>query len=976
VRAVRSLRAIFRLAAQRVWSNLGLMAGTALGLVVAVALATSVPMYVDGVNERVLQRALVAPDTGRARPPFAFLYRYLGDSNGPLAWADAGRAEQFFAERLPGMIGLSQEVAATFVRTAKGRLYPGEASDYDQRAQMDWLDVGTIHDLQKHIELVDGRLPSVPAAGDVIDVLMAEDKANEFGVLAGEQFLLIIGPENKPFRLKLRVAGIWRAVDATEDFWFYDPGSLNSTLLVDENVFADAIVPQIGPKPVEQALWYQVYDGSRLHAADALGYLGRWLYAGTEAGTVLPGVSLDLSPLDAVNAFAWTSRLLTILLYVFTLPIAAIIIGFISINSMLVVQRQRNEIAVLRSRGTTAPQIGGLYLLEGLILSIVALAAGPWLGRLMAQAMAHTQSFLSFGAGPASPIEITRQSLLIGAAAAGIATLAGVLPALGAARHTIVTYKQDLVRSLRRPWWQAVYLDLWLLAVPAYGYYELKQRGTISFLGKDLVTAAGDPFSNPLLFLVPTLFVFALAVFFLRLFPWLMRALAALVQPLPDAAPLLALRQLERQWKHYTGPLFLIMLTLGLACFTASMAKTLDLALTDRTYYTIGADLHVVEMGDTSELPGSSAPAAGGAATQAATGQPADQMSEDSGGYWSFLPVSEHTKVPGVLDATRVAGFEAVAKLGDQQIDGMVLGVDRLDFARVVPFRADYAGRAAGGGDAGQSLGALMNRLARQDGAVLVTTSFMRSQGLKIGDPLSLQVTAGTESHDVPAVVAGAVDYFPLLYPDDGPFFVANLDYLFERFGGERPYDVMLRTAPGSKTADIRSGLDDLGLSVISVDDARAAIDKERLRPERQGLLGLLSVGFLASAALTVLGFLFYAFLSFRQRFIQLGMLRALGLSMVQMIGFLGLEQLVLIVTGVAAGTGAGVLASKLFIPFLQVQSGAHPQVPPFRVLVAWDEIFRVYAIFGAMLLVAIAGLAWFLVRLRIAEAVKLGETA
>ena len=42
----------------------------------------------------------------------------------------------------------------------------------------------------------------------------------------------------------------------------------------------------------------------------------------------------------------------------------------------------------------------------------------------------------------------------------------------------------------------------------------------------------------------------------------------------------------------------------------------------------------------------------------------------------------------------------------------------------------------------------------------------------------------------------------------------------------------------------------------------------ERQRPERQGFYGLLSVGFVASAFLTVLGFLFYSLLSLQRRFV------------------------------------------------------------------------------------------------------------
>ena len=89
---------------------------------------------------------------------------------------------------------------------------------------------------------------------------------------------------------------------------------------------------------------------------------------------------------------------------------------------------------------------------------------------------------------------------------------------------------------------------------------------------------------------------------------------------LPSTALLLALRQLARAWTQYTSPLLLIMLTLGLACFTASMAKTLDRALIDRTYYEVGADLRLSELGEpsggesesTAGVPGNAASGAAG----------------------------------------------------------------------------------------------------------------------------------------------------------------------------------------------------------------------------------------------------------------------------------------------------------------------------------------------------------------------------
>jgi putative ABC transport system permease protein len=535
--------------------------------------------------------------------------------------------------------------------------------------------------------------------------------------------------------------------------------------------------------------------------------------------------------------------------------------------------------------------------------------------------------------------------------------LTTLLPALSAAGHTIVTHKQEQARALRRPVWQRYFLDLFLLAPPLYGYYLLRQRGTISVnLGGG---ATSDPFQNPLLFLVPTLFIFSLGLLFIRLFPVLMSALAWIADWLPGTPSVLALRHLARSSKHYTGPLLLLILTLGLAAFTASMALTLDNHLLDQVYYQIGADLHLVEMGESTETSQEQSIFA------SQTSLPEEEEKE-SGPKWLFLPVSDHLSVEGVQEATRVGEYRAQSSLGKRE-EGTFVGVDRIDFSQVAFFRRDFAP---------DSLGGLMNLLALDSRALLVERSFLARNALNIGDPLRLELTMIGEQRTVEFIVAGVLDMFPTQYPEDGPFFVGNLDYAFQQMGDEYPYDVWLTTDGARPDEDIMADLREMGFFVMSYDDARLMILKEQTQPARQGLFGVLSVGFLAAAGLTVLGFLLYAVFSFRQRFIELGVLRAIGLSVGQMAAFLAGEQLALIVTGAAAGTGLGVWASRLFIPFLQVRGGAHPHTPPFVVQVAWADIFQIYAIFGGMLLVAVAVMLVLLIRMRVFEAIKLGEVA
>jgi putative ABC transport system permease protein len=271
-----------------------------------------------------------------------------------------------------------------------------------------------------------------------------------------------------------------------------------------------------------------------------------------------------------------------------------------------------------------------------------------------------------------------------------------------------------------------------------------------------------------------------------------------------------------------------------------------------------------------------------------------------------------------------------------------------------------------------------MNALAADPDGVLVERRFLRENGLRVGDLLQVRVRTTETNNENPMKIVGDFDYFPTWYrelAEGKPLLVANLDTIFERTGGERPYDVWVKTAP---TIDYEQMVDDLRDVEIAVMDYKAAAVKvaaELRRPERQGLFGVLSVGFLAAALLTVLGFLLYALFSFRRRFIELGTLRAIGLSTRQLAIFLTCELTFLIVLGLGIGTWIGTFISRQFIPYLQIGKGPTASVPPFTVDIAWFAVTRLYLLFGVLFLVAFLVLIILLSRMKVFQAIKLGET-
>ena len=950
---------VVRVALKRLWNNKGLTFCAIVGLIVAVGLISSVPLYTDAANFKVLEEQLERGSADRRHPPFAFMYRYIGAWHGPIEWSDYQSVNEYISESVPGVINLPVELTTRYVRTDNFSLFPAsEAAYIGLRQPLGWINLAFIDNIQDHIHILEGQYPADAAAdAEIFDVMVSHAFALETGLQVGEEYVAFMRGGSaesaaRPTQLALRVSGVWAPRDESDPIWFYSPRSLETSLLITPETFRLRIAPSM-QNEVYAAVWYTVFDGQNVRTDDVPSLLGRMTFANTHVSRLLPNTVLDVSPMDALQTYRWTTFVMTIVLYVFSVPILGLVLYFIGVISGLIVTRQRVEIAILKSRGAGDLQVLGIYALEGALIGIVGLGLGLLLGRWLALIMGNTISFMAFGQRVPLPVMMTPRSIRLGLVGVGIALLASLLPAMQAARLTIVTYKQDRARSMERPFWQRYFLDILLLAPVIYGYYVLDSRGTIGILGD----GTGDPFQDPLLFLVPSLAIMAFSLLMVRIFPLLMELLAWITSHLSrSVSVVLAFRQLARVSRQYTGSLLLLILTLSLATFTASMARTLDQSLIDRMYYRYGADYHLVEVGEP--------PPENGGNEEASD---ASMTATESGG-WVFVPVSEHLKVDGIEAATRVGVYRTDALIGNERYRGVFYGIDRLDFPKVAFFRRDFASN---------QLGVLMNRLAIDHSAMLVSPNFMSDHRLQVGDTVTLRISAWGGQAEAKFIIADAVRYFPTFYPDNNEnryLFVGNLDYLFQEMGGLFPYDVWVRASRPLDVEQVRSDLYSLDINVLRMQGSLDAVDREQARPERTGVFGILSVGFVAAAMLTVLGFLLHSFISFRQRYIEFGVLRAIGLSVGQMIGFLGIEQLTLILTGTTAGTILGVWVSRVFIPFLQVGTAANINVPPFVVLIAWEDIITIYLVFGAMLICAVAGMIWFLLHLRIFEAVKLGE--
>jgi putative ABC transport system permease protein len=92
----------------------------------------------------------------------------------------------------------------------------------------------------------------------------------------------------------------------------------------------------------------------------------------------------------------------------------------------------------------------------------------------------------------------------------------------------------------------------------------------------------------------------------------------------------------------------LLIVTLSLAGFTASMAKSLDTNLLERNHYIAGSDVMLFDMGQDT---GSSGPSAPGSIESAMVANPDDNKL--TGPKYFFLPVTDYMSIPRVWPTPR-----------------------------------------------------------------------------------------------------------------------------------------------------------------------------------------------------------------------------------------------------------------------------------------------------------------------------------
>ncbi|HEY7357055.1 MAG TPA: FtsX-like permease family protein, partial [Ktedonobacterales bacterium] len=472
-------------------------------------------------------------------------------------------------------------------------------------------------------------------------------------------------------------------------------------------------------------------------------------------------------------------------------------------------------------------------------------------------------------------------------AAAACASITLIVATRRAAEYTVLTQRREAARDERRPRWERWYLDVVaaLLALAGYGAaLYITQTGAVDAQVNLLI-------STPLALATPFFLVLAGLLCLLRFFPLLVRRLARVASRRPAAAPMLALAQMARAPRQALRLILLLGLATSFAIFSLVFTATEPQQLANVAAHLVGADF------------------SGSFFTTEAT--------------WPTLPrrTAAYRALPGVISAS--LGYTDAVNLQGNTLT--LLAVDSSTFAQTALWTDQ---------DSSQSLAALMAQLtsdqalARGGIPVIVDALAWQQLHLAIGAQMLLPLAGGgntalivvAEVQHLPTVndslSGGTSDYTP---PGGMLLDFQTLAQRAEGLGTNLSANmVWLRTSDNpALLAGIRAAISTGPLQLVNVLDRRLILADFRADPLYLTLLGVLSMGVIATLLLAGVGSLLASWLHARQRLTNFAVLRALGMDPRQVADVLLWEQGIIYAAALALGVIFGAVLALTVVPAL-----------------------------------------------------------
>ncbi|AGZ45146.1 hypothetical protein AFR_34440 [Actinoplanes friuliensis DSM 7358] len=408
---------------------------------------------------------------------------------------------------------------------------------------------------EQAVRLAEGRLPR---SGQMVETVLSRDAATTAQLRVGDT-LTVAGATGT---VLVRVVGVFDPVDAAAPFW--DDQRLESVTCPrpDEGMtfrltlLTDAAGLKLATRTAPAAYaWRFRINAQRLRASD-IPELTAALVAARRTPP-LPGTLLETGLDGTLTTFDQKLRGARATLAIVQSGLLSTLAGLVVLAALLLVDRRRQEFALLRARGSTATRVGLRTLAETLLVAPAGVLGGWAIALLL----------------PGRP-DAGENVLLL--ALLFFATLTG--PVL-AARARSAPGRARLRPSARR-----ITAEVFLVVVAVLGVVLVRRRG---------LSGTVDPY----LVLVPVLLAAGAALVAVRLLPWPLRQIGRLAARARGALPFLSLARAGRGAAVTIGPLAVLVVAIATGVFTGAVSETVSGARDQATDQEIAADAEVTGFG-------------------------------------------------------------------------------------------------------------------------------------------------------------------------------------------------------------------------------------------------------------------------------------------------------------------------------------------------------------------------------------------
>ncbi len=522
-----------------------------------------------------------------------------------------------------------------------------------------------------------------------------------------------------------------------------------------------------------------------------------------------------------------------------------------------------------------------------------------------------------------------------------------MLPIIPASKLTIVQYKQSKTKVKKNALWELIGADFILIAISVV-FYFLYTNTVDEAINNGTFIATGQ--IDPLVFIFSTCLILGLGLLFVRFYPYLLKFISLLGRPFWSPSQYMALSTVSCAGgsKERFLMLFLI-LTFACGLFSANTARAINNNKEDMIYYKNGADITLMEYW----------------MEQSYT------SGENIRTVYIERDFSRYEQLAGVESAAKVLindNAKAQTDKGNDISKITVMASEPDKFAKTAWFRDDLLP---------VQWYNYCNALTNYSSGVLISRSMANKYDIGFGDELSITWSGNDPLN---TTVLAIIDYWPGINPNEiltngskKDFCVLNYNYVYNNTEIE-PYEVWLKLKSNATSEELYNDINEKKIPVEWLIDSSQLLIEEKNSPTLQGMNGGLTLGFIITMIMAVIGFLIYWILSIKGRTLQFGILRAMGMTIREIIGMLGYEQILVSLVSIAMAFIIGGVTSDIFVPLFQNMYSIANQIPPFIISAATSDYIKIYVLIVIMLGGGFAILGGIIRKININKALKLGE--